>query len=247
MSYRCVIFDLFETLADFNRDRLPLIHINGEPIHSTTAVVYPLFVERYSQVSLKTFYYAFRESFDEAARLREREEREVSAYERFHLFFQKLEIPVTPDVEPFLAALLAKHMACLAEVIYTPPEHCELLEWLRPKYQLGLISNFDHGPTARAILARAGINSLFDLILISDEVGYRKPHPAIFEAACQALRITPVEAIFIGDSPAVDIAGAKGVGMAAIWLNRTGERLDESIPRPEYTVRCLEEIKEILE
>jgi putative hydrolase of the HAD superfamily len=55
-----------------------------------------------------------------------------------------------------------------------------------------------------------------------------------------------VEAIFIGDSPAVDIAGAKGVGMAAIWLNRTGECLDESIPRPEYTVRRLEEIKEIL-
>lgn len=246
MSYRCVIFDLFETLADFSRDCLPLIHINGEAIHSTTAVVYPIFAERYSQVSLKTFYTAFRESFDEAARLREQEEREVSAHERFRLFFHKLAIPVTPDIEPFLDALLEKHMACLADVIHTPPEHRKLLEWLRRKYQLGLISNFDHGPTARAILDRAGMNSLFDLILISEEVGYRKPHPAIFEAACQALRIAPAEAIFIGDNPIIDIAGAKRVGMAAIWLNRTGERLDESIPRPEYTVRRLEEIREIL-
>lgn len=246
MSYRCVIFDLFETLADFSRDRLPLIHIDGEAIRSTTAVVYPLFTERYSQVSVKTFYDAFRESFDEAARLRELEQREVSARERFHLFFQKLRIPVTPDVEPFLGALLEKHMACLAQVIHTPPEHRELLEWLRPRYQLGLISNFDHGPTARSILARAGINSLFDLILISEEVGYRKPHPAIFEAACHGLRITPAEAIFIGDSPAVDIAGAKRAGMAVIWLNRTEERLDKSIPCPEYTVRRLGEIKEIL-
>lgn len=246
MSYRCVLFDLFDTLADFSRDRLPLIHINGEAIHSTTPVVYPLFAERYSQVSLKTFYTAFRESFDEAARLREQEEREVSAYERFHLFFKKLEISVTPNVEPFLAALLEKHMACLAEVIHTPPEHRKLLEWLRPKYQLGLISNFDHGPTARTILDRAGINSFFDLILISEEVGYRKPHPAIFEAACQALRVAPANAIFIGDNPVIDIAGAKGVGMAAIWVNRTGGRLDESIPRPEYTVKRLEEIKEIL-
>ena len=47
MSYRTVIFDLFDTLADFDRDRLPVIHVNGEAIHSTTAVVYPLFAERY--------------------------------------------------------------------------------------------------------------------------------------------------------------------------------------------------------
>jgi HAD superfamily hydrolase (TIGR01509 family) len=246
MSYRCVIFDLFETLADFSRDRLPLIHINGEAIHSTTAVIYPLFAERYSQVSVKTFYDAFRGSFDEAGRIREREDREVSAHERFHLFFKRLEILVTPDVEPFLAMLLEKHMACLAEVIHTPPEHRELLQWLRPKYQLGLISNFDHGPTARAILDRAGVNALFDLILISEEFGYRKPHPAIFAAACQALRITPREAIFIGDNPIIDIAGAKRAGMAAIWVNRTGGRLDESVPRPEFTVSRLEEIKEIL-
>lgn len=246
MSYRCVIFDLFQTLADFNRDHLPLIHISGEAIHSTTAVIYPLFAEQYGHVSLKAFYTAFRESFDEAARLREREEREVSAYERFHLFFQKLQIPVTPDVEPFLATLLEKHMACLAEVIHTPPEHRGLLEWLRPKYQLGLISNFDHGPTARAILDRTGIAPFLDLILISDELGQRKPHAAIFETACQALRIRPQEAIFVGDSPSIDIAGAKGVDMAVIWLNRRGETLDASIPAPDHIVARLEEIKTIL-
>ena len=246
MIYRCVIFDLFDTLADFDRNRLPLIQINGESIHSTTAVVYPLFAERYHHISLKTFYNAFRESFDEAARLREREEREVSARERFSLFFQNLEIPVTREVEPFLATLLEAHMNCLAEVVHAPPEHRMLLEWLRPKYQLALISNFDHGPTARTILDRAGMSSLFDLIVISEEIGQRKPHPAIFQTACTELQITPAEAIFIGDSPTIDIAGAKRVGMKAIWLNRKGERFDESIPRPEYTVRRLEEIKEIL-
>jgi HAD superfamily hydrolase (TIGR01509 family) len=246
MSYRTVIFDLFDTLADFVRDRLPLIHIDGEAVRSTTAVVYPLFAERYTHISLEAFYRAFRESFDEAARLRDKEEREVSARERFTLFFQKLQIPVTRETESFLSSLLDAHMACIAESVHAPPERVALLEWLRPKYQLGLISNFDHGPTARRILDRTGMTSFFDLILISDELGQRKPQAAIFEMACQALRIRPHEAIFIGDSPGIDVAGAKGVGMAVIWLNRRGEGLDTSTPRPDHTVSRLEEIKEIL-
>jgi HAD superfamily hydrolase (TIGR01509 family) len=246
MTYRSAIFDLFDTLADFDRDRLPLIHVNGKAIHSTSGVVYPLFAKRYSHISLEVFYQAFRKSFDDAARLREREEREVSARERFTLFFQELHIPVSPETEPFLSTLLDAHMACLAGAVCTPPEHRELLERLRSRYQLGLISNFDHGPTARQILDRAGMTSLFDLILISEEIGQRKPHAAIFETACQALRIRPHEAIFIGDSPSIDIAGAKGAGMAVIWLNRREERLDESIPQPDHTIRRLEEIEDIL-
>lgn len=246
MRYRTVIFDLFDTLADFVRDRLPLIYVNGEAVRSTTAVVYPLFAERYDHISLETFYRAFRESFDEAARLREEEQREVSAHERFHLFFHKLQITVRPETEPFLSNLLHAHMACIADAVHAPPEHVELLEWLRPRYQLALISNFDHGPTARQILDRTGMTTFFDVILISDDLGQRKPHAAIFEKACQALGIHPHEAIFIGDNLTIDVAGAKGAGMAAIWLNRKAETLDESVPSPDHTVTRLEEIKTIL-
>lgn len=246
MNYRAVIFDLFDTLADFKREHLPLIHINGEAVRSTTAHVYPVFAKRFNHVSLEAFYRAFRQSFDEAARLRETEDREVSARERFHLFFHMMEIPVTPEIEPFLSSLLDIHMACIADAVHAPPEHVELLEWLRPRYQLALISNFDHGPTARQVLDRTGLTGFFDLILISDELGQRKPHAAIFETACRALRIRPHEAIFVGDSPTIDVAGAKRVGMGAIWLNRWGERLDASIPPPDHIVTALEEIRSIL-
>jgi FMN phosphatase YigB (HAD superfamily) len=246
VQYRVVIFDLFDTLADFERGRLPVIHINGEAIRSTSAVIYPLFAARHSHVSLETFYQAFRNSFEEAARLREAEAREVSARERFHLFFQMLGIPVAPENEPFLSRLLDAHMACIAEVVHAPPEHRDLLAWLKPRYRLALISNFDHGPTARRILHRAGMTPFFELILISEEIGRRKPDAAIFDAACQALQIAPSEAVFVGDSPSIDVAGAKGAGMGAIWLNRTGETLDASVPPPDHTVMRLEEIRAIL-
>lgn len=246
MPYTAAIFDLFDTLAHFDRDRLPIVHINGEAIRSTSAVVYPLFAAHHRYVSLETFYRAFRASFEEAARLREAEAREVSARERFHLFFEMLGIPVDAENEPFLSRLLDAHMDCIAEAVYAPPEHRELLGWLKGRYRLALISNFDHGPTARRILDRAKMTSFFEIILISEEFGRRKPDAAIFEVACRTLGIAPSEAVFIGDSPSIDVAGAKGVGMGAIWLNRTGEPLDASIPSPDHTVERLEEIRTIL-
>ncbi len=246
MNQRVVIFDLFDTLVDFERDRLPLIHVNGRAIRSTTAVVYPLFAERYRHIPLETFYTAFLESFNEAARIREIEEREVSARERFSRFFEKLQIPVTAEVEPFLLHLLETHMACIADAVSAPPERREVLDWLNPRYRLALISNFDHGPTARKILDQAEMTPFFEAILISEEVGCRKPHPAIFEAACRTLRIIPQEAIFIGDSPIIDIAGAKGVGMRAIWVNRKGEPWEEGVPPPDHMVSSLQELKDLL-
>jgi len=246
MRYRVVIFDLFDTLVDFERDRLPLIHVNGKAIRSTTGVVYPLFAERYGQISLETFYRAFLESFHEAARIREVEEREVSARERFHRFFAKLQIPVTAEVEHLLTTLLETHMACIADAVLAPSERRELLVWLNPRYRLALISNFDHGPTARKILDRAEMTPFFEAILISEEMGWRKPHPAIFEAACHTLRITPEEAIFIGDSPIIDIVGAKRVGMGTIWVNRKGEPWDEETPPPDHTIASLQEVKNLL-
>lgn len=246
MRYGVVIFDLFDTLVDFERDRLPLIHVNGKAVRSTAGVVYPLFAERYSHISLETFYQAFLESFTEVARIRETEGREVSARERFSRFFGTLQIPVTTDSDPFLSTLLETHMACLADAVFAPPERRELLAWLNPRYRLALISNFDHGQTARQILDRAEMTPFFEAILISEEMGWRKPHPAIFEAACHALQITPQEAIFIGDSPSIDIVGAKGVGMMAIWVNRKGELWDQESPHPDHTVSSLQEVKDLL-
>ena len=246
MNCSVVIFDLFDTLVDFERDRLPLIHVNGKAIRSTTAVVYPLFAKRYSHIPLETFYQAFLASFNEAARIRQIEEREVSARERFYLCFEKLQIPVTAEIESFLSTLLETHMACIADAVFAPPERRELLVWLTPRYRLALISNFDHAPTARRILDRVEMTPFFEAILVSEEMGRRKPHPAIFEAACRALRITPQEAIFIGDSPSIDIVGAKSVGMGTIWLNRKGEQWGKEIHPPDHTIASLHEVRDLL-
>lgn len=48
------------------------------------------------------------------------------------------------------------------------------------------------------------------------DVGYLKPHPAIFEAALNHLGVKPEEAVFVGDNPIADIAGAQAIGMQAV-------------------------------
>ena len=62
----------------------------------------------------------------------------------------------------------------------------------------------------------------FVTIVISDRVGYGKPHPAIFRAALEAAGVPAERAVHVGDSYAKDVLGAVGVGMAAMLIARDG-------------------------
>jgi putative hydrolase of the HAD superfamily len=99
-----------------------------------------------------------------------------------------------------------------------------LLETLRERgLKLGLVSNvFDPPELFRADLDRFGIAERIDVAVFTSETGLRKPDPAIFRRALAALGVEPEAALFVGDSPAVDIVGAAAVGMhtcQAVWFN----------------------------
>jgi putative hydrolase of the HAD superfamily len=66
-----------------------------------------------------------------------------------------------------------------------------------------------------------GIAQRIDFAVFSSEVGKRKPHPAIFERALDALGVAPGEAMFVGDRLYEDVRGANEVGMTsvqAVWF-----------------------------
>ena len=98
-----------------------------------------------------------------------------------------------------------------------------LLESLRARgLKLGLVSNaFDPGPLLHRDLADAGVAERIDFAVFSSEVGTRKPHPAIFQRALDALGVEPGEALFVGDALYQDVRGAAEVGMKtvqAVWF-----------------------------
>jgi len=97
------------------------------------------------------------------------------------------------------------------------------LAQLRARCPIGLVTDGDPG-IQRAKLAALGLGDAFDVVVLSDELGrhYRKSHPAPFQAALGALGVGPGEALFVGDRPDKDVAGAAAAGVACIRV-LTGE------------------------
>jgi putative hydrolase of the HAD superfamily len=99
-----------------------------------------------------------------------------------------------------------------------------LLDSLRSRgIKTGLVANSwpDPARLLRADVAAFGLADLLDVIVFSEEVGYRKPQPEIFLHALEQLGIDPENAMFVGDRLDTDVQGAARVGMAtvqALWF-----------------------------
>jgi putative hydrolase of the HAD superfamily len=109
-----------------------------------------------------------------------------------------------------------------------------LLESLRADgLKLGLVSNaFDPGWLLHRDLEHMGLAQRLDFSVFSSEVGMRKPHPAIFERALEALGVAPERALFVGDRLFEDVRGAAELGMTtvqALWF-RADEHPDGAEP-----------------
>ena len=81
-----------------------------------------------------------------------------------------------------------------------------LLRRLARTHRLAVVSNFDYSPTALAILEAAGVRDLFAAIVVSDQVGWRKPRPDIFRHALAAAGADAARTLFVGDKAELDVA-----------------------------------------
>ena len=104
-----------------------------------------------------------------------------------------------------------------------------LLESLRDRgLRLGLVSNaLDPPELLHRDLQQLGVAERLDVAVFSSEVGWRKPHPEIFERALRALDVPAEQTLFVGDTLATDIAGAAALGMhtcQAVWFRADDDR-----------------------
>src|SRR6202007_2041519 len=91
-------------------------------------------------------------------------------------------------------------------------------------YRVGVISNLWAFP-ADYIFHQTGLGKLFpeESRIYSFKVGYRKPDPEIYYAACDQFKIKPNEGFMVGDNVEADVRGALNVGMRAALIDRPGE------------------------
>ena len=116
-----------------------------------------------------------------------------------------------------------------------------LLERLRRRFKLGIVSNF-YG-NLEGLLAREGLGALFDVVADSGRIGAMKPDKRMFLHALSALGSEPEEALMVGDSLARDMRGAEALGMPHAWLS-TG-RQDPCCARGTF-LRTLEDLEPLL-
>ena len=67
---------------------------------------------------------------------------------------------------------------------------------------------------------------MFDCVVVSEAVGFRKPDKAIFKLACEKVNAAINTSVFIGDNPVADIKGAKDAGMMTVYVPATDEYED---------------------
>ncbi|HSF29873.1 MAG TPA: HAD family hydrolase [Candidatus Tectomicrobia bacterium] len=113
------------------------------------------------------------------------------------------------------------------------PDTYDMLQNLAGRYRLGVISNFTHPPAVEQILARVGLVGFFDEILISGQLGIRKPHPGVFAELTKRLALAPAEIVFVGDELQADILGAQKAGMRTVWMTYR-QRLERPSPLGQF-------------
>jgi HAD superfamily hydrolase (TIGR01549 family) len=244
--FKAICFDLFDTLVLFDRTRLPQIQINGAMVHTTAGHLFPLLGDAAPHVDLPAFFEALHWSWQQAETMRAEHDREVTAAERFNLLFYRLHLE--PAQVPFglLDQLLDTHKHYISVAASFPDPHRELLNRLTERFRLAVVSNFDYSPTVRLILDRESITDCFETVVVSDEVGWRKPSPLIFQETLRRLALAPSDVLFVGDRPEIDVLGAKRVGMAAAWINPAEEKLPQGIPAPDFEIRSLTDLEFLL-
>ena len=230
LKYKHVFFDLDRTLWDFDAaaevaferiyEKYDLKSRGIPSAHEFHEVYHPLNEE------LWVLYRADKITKDELNRTR---------------FMKPLEHYGIHDIE------LADHLSedyvyWSPRIVRLVPGTLELLDYLKPKYHLHLITN-GFQEVQHTKLNGSGLEPYFETLTVSEEVGVKKPNPEIFHYALRKAGAIAEESIMIGDEMAVDIDGARAAGMDTVMFNPKREIIEGN---RTFEVNDLREIMEIL-
>jgi putative hydrolase of the HAD superfamily len=112
---------------------------------------------------------------------------------------------------------------------------------LAAKYRLAVVSNFIVKDGVEELLSLTGIDRYFDFVVTSVMEGWRKPHPAIYQAALARAGICPYDAVFIGDDYMNDFLTPRKLGFKALLYDK-----NEAYPEIKERFRHFKELEKLL-
>ncbi|WP_083196716.1 MULTISPECIES: HAD family hydrolase [Rhizobium] len=181
----------------------------------------------------------------------------LQAFEATFLALEKEGLVDKQKLYPRLAADLDMDSHCGARLLSDFQTHyphfaklsigaLETLVALRVRgLKTAIISN-GHTEVQSAKIEITGLRNNVDLVVISEDVGLRKPDPRIFQLTAERLGVTPARCIFVGDNPEADVIGAQASGMTGIFYN-AGTSWPDALPFPKYSIETLVEVLSLIE
>ena len=133
-------------------------------------------------------------------------------------------------------------MNCWIETRTMEKSILPILRILRTRYTLGVVSNLAYSPAVSKTLERFGVAEYFKAIIVSADIGWRKPSPKIFRKALQTLGISALETVYVGDELDHDVEGAAKVGIHTVLLKRPSTDLTASNAKPDATIQKWKEL-----
>ena len=202
---KAIGFDLFNTLLTVHPDameeahqrQIRALHEEGLPVEAEA------FGKAYLEAAVK---------FLKAAHKDGRE-----THNRFWMAeaLESLGYSLSPE-DPRIAKAVDAHFSAFYPNSKLIPGTKELLGDLGERYPLGMLTNFTDGPAVRKLIDLLGLNPFFKDVLVSGELGYRKPHPYVFERFVEALGVPADQILFVGDDVEADVKGAKAAGLQPV-------------------------------
>ncbi len=135
-----------------------------------------------------------------------------------------------PPGDPRIAEAVEGYFSAFYPHCRLVPGTKEMLESLSGTYRIGLLSNFTHAPAAREILKTVGLTPFFERVLISGELGFRKPHRLVFDRLIESLEVEGNHILYVGDDPESDIMGAIKAGIQPVWTTYVRDHHLPTIP-----------------
>ena len=227
MNIEHVFFDLDHTLWDFERNSA--LTFKKILLESNIDVKFEDFIKTYIPINAN-YWKLYRD---------EEVSKEALRYGRLKETFDAVNYRIEDRTIDFLSE---EYIHQLPNFNYLFEGTFEILEYLKRKYQLHIITNgFEEIQTLK--MEKSGISSFFNEIITSESVGVKKPNPRVFEYALKKTSAEARKSIMIGDNLEADIQGALNSGIHVLHYNSENTK---NIPKNIPSVNHLLEIKQYL-
>jgi HAD superfamily hydrolase (TIGR01662 family) len=241
-AFDLILFDLGNTLIYYDGDEANSSALAARELtQSLITLGYPLQIDDFSkdfQTSLSTYF-----------RKREQDCLELTAA---YVLREEL-------TEAGFTDIPAAHIQAALKAMYSVSEphwklgddtYAALHELKGDGYRLGVVSNAADADDFHRLVENHALEPYFELLLVSAEVGIRKPHPLIFNLAIDFFEVSPERSAMVGDLLAMDVLGAQRAGLTSIWITRwlqnPSQQADRMDIQPDASVTRLSQLPALL-